>query len=193
MNGAGVLYLIGGTSRSGKTLLAQMLLRRRHVPFLSVDVLKMALHDTAPAIFPGPDRAASELADALWPVLRGIGLHSVTQGIPYCLEGDLVTPDHVTELSRDLPGRIRACFLGFPTVAAEEKVKQMACFSGGPNDWVNRDLDPAGRLAHVEEMKRAGQVLADSCRSRDLLFVDTSRAFKAGLERAYDRLANWQV
>ncbi|MEV0585459.1 hypothetical protein [Nonomuraea sp. NPDC050310] len=153
-----------------------------------MDVLKMALHDTVPAIFPGPDRAPSELADALWPVLRAIGLHSVTQGLPYCLEGDLVTPDHVTELSRDLPGRIRACFLGFPTVAAEEKVKQLASFAGGPNDWVDRDLDRAGRLAHVEEMKRAGQALAESCRSQGLPFVDTSHAFEASLERAYDRL-----
>jgi len=184
-----MLYLIGGTSRSGKTLLAGMLLQRRQVPFLSVDVLKMALHDTVPALFPGPWHPHPDLAEALWPVLRAIAVHSVAQGVDYCLEGDLLVPRHVADLSRELPGNARACFLGYPAVSTEEKLKQVEAFSGGPNDWVNRDLDRAGKVAHIEEMKRSGSRLARSCRARDVPFVDTSHAFEADLERAYALLA----
>ena len=38
-----MIYLIAGASHTGKTALAQKLLERRHVPYLSLDHLKMGL------------------------------------------------------------------------------------------------------------------------------------------------------
>jgi hypothetical protein len=38
-----MIYLIAGTTHTGKTVLAQKLLERYHVPYLSIDHLKMGL------------------------------------------------------------------------------------------------------------------------------------------------------
>ncbi|MEU1446389.1 hypothetical protein [Streptomyces mirabilis] len=183
-----MLYLIGGTSRSGKTTLARLLLHRCSVPFLSADVLKMALHDVLPATFPAPDHPHHDLAVAIRPVIHAIGVHAVAQGLDYCLEGDLLVPGDVADLSRLHPDKVRACFLGYPTVSTAEKLRLIESFPGLPNDWVNRDLDRAGKIALIERMKLLGRELELSCRTADVPFVDTSRAFEASLEHAYRRL-----
>lgn len=180
-----MLYLIGGTSRSGKTMLARLLLRRCHVPFLSVDVLKMALHDALPDKFPGPDHPHQDLAEVIRPILQGIGVHAVAQGSEYCLEGDLLVPADVTDLSRLHPGKVRACFLGYPTISTAVKLELVEDFPGQPNDWVNRDLDRTGKIAHIERMKLLGRELELSCRAAEIPFVDTSHAFESSLEHAY--------
>ena len=38
-----MIYLMAGTTHTGKTVLAQKLLERYHVPYLSIDHLKMGL------------------------------------------------------------------------------------------------------------------------------------------------------
>lgn len=38
-----MIFLITGASHTGKTWLAQRLLERYHIPYLSVDLLKMGL------------------------------------------------------------------------------------------------------------------------------------------------------
>lgn len=183
-----MLYLIGGTSRSGKTTLAGLLLRRRRIPFLSVDVLKMALHDALPAAFPGPDHPHHDLAEAIRPIILAIGVHAVAQGLEYCLEGDLLVPGDVADLSRLYPGKVRACFLGYPTISTVEKLDLIESFPGQPNDWVNRDLDRAGKIAHIERMRLLGRELELSCRAAGVPFIDTSHAFESSLEHAYRRL-----
>jgi hypothetical protein len=183
-----MLYLIGGTSRSGKTTLAGLLLRRCHIPFLSVDVLKMALHDVMPATFPGPDHPHQDLARAIRPMLHALGVHAVAQGLEYCLEGDLLAPGDVANLSRLYPGNVRACFLGYPTISTSEKLNQIEKFLHQPNDWVNRDLNRAGKIVHIEQMKLLGKALELSCQVAGLPFVDTSHDFESSLERAYRRL-----
>lgn len=183
-----VLYLIGGTSKSGKTTLAEMLLRRRQVSFLSVDVLKMALHDALPGMFPGPDQPLQDLATAIRPLLHALGMHAVSQGLEYCLEGDLFFPRDVADLSQLCEGKVRACFLGYPTASTAEKLEFVERFGGHPNDWVNRDLDRAGKLAHIERMKLLGLELERSCRAAGIPFVDTSHSFESSLDLAYHRL-----
>lgn len=185
-----MLYLIGGTSRSGKTTLAGLLLRRCRVPFLSIDVLKMALHDALPAAFPGPDQPRQDLAEALRPIIHAIGVHAVAQCLDYCLEGDLLVPSDVTDLARLRPGKVRACFLGYPKISTVEKLDLIESFPGWPNDWVNRDLDGTGKIAHIERMKLLGKELELSCRAAGVPFVDTSHGFESSLEQAYRRLTD---
>ena len=38
-----MIYLISGASHTGKTLLAQRILEEKHIPYLSLDHLKMGL------------------------------------------------------------------------------------------------------------------------------------------------------
>ena len=63
-----MVILITGASHTGKTVLAQRLLEKRHCPYLSVDHLKMGLiRSGQTALTPEDD---DQLTAYLWPIVR---------------------------------------------------------------------------------------------------------------------------
>ncbi len=63
-----MIVLLTGASHTGKTVLAQRLLEKRHIPYLSVDHLKMGLiRSGQTALTPEDDDA---LTAYLWPIVR---------------------------------------------------------------------------------------------------------------------------
>ena len=63
-----MIYLIAGASHTGKTLLAQRILEEKHIPYLSLDHLKMGLirsGNTDLTVFDD-----DKLTDYLWPIAR---------------------------------------------------------------------------------------------------------------------------
>lgn len=65
-----MIILITGASHTGKTALAQRLLEKRHIPYLSIDHLKMGLiRSGQTALTPEDDEALTEY---LWPIVREI-------------------------------------------------------------------------------------------------------------------------
>jgi gluconate kinase len=65
-----MIILITGASHTGKTALAQRLLEKRHIPYLSIDHLKMGLiRSGQTALTPEDDEA---LTAYLWPIVREI-------------------------------------------------------------------------------------------------------------------------
>ena len=63
-----MVILITGATHTGKTLLAQRLLERRQIPYLSVDHLKMGLIRSGQTALTPADDAA--LTAYLWPIVR---------------------------------------------------------------------------------------------------------------------------
>ncbi len=71
-----MIFLITGASHTGKTWLAQRRLEGYHIPYLSVDLLKMGLiRSGQTALSPEEDAA---LEAYLWPILREI-LHTALE------------------------------------------------------------------------------------------------------------------
>ena len=65
-----MILLIAGSTHTGKTALAQRLLERYHIPYLSIDHLKMGLiRSQYTKLTPSQDEA---LCDYLWPILKEI-------------------------------------------------------------------------------------------------------------------------
>ena len=68
--GAKMIILIGGSTHAGKTLLAQRLLEKYKIPYLSIDHLKMGLiRSGQTSLTPDDDR---ELVPYLWSILKEI-------------------------------------------------------------------------------------------------------------------------
>ena len=63
-----MILLISGATHCGKTLMAQKLLEKYHIPYLSIDHLKMGLIRSGnTALTPMDD---DKLTDYLWPIVR---------------------------------------------------------------------------------------------------------------------------
>ena len=63
-----MILFLAGASHTGKTLLAQKLLERYHIPYLSIDHLKMGLIRSGQTNLTPMDDAL--LTDYLWPIVR---------------------------------------------------------------------------------------------------------------------------
>ena len=86
-----MIILITGASHTGKTLLAQQLLEKNHVPYLSIDHLKMGLIRSGQTELTPEDDFA--LKDYLWPIVREIIKTAVENGQDLIVEGCYVPAD----------------------------------------------------------------------------------------------------
>ena len=80
-----MVILITGASHTGKTVLAQKLLEKYKIPYLSIDHLKMGLIRSGyTKLTPEEDHA---LTDYLWPIIREMIKTSIENGQNLIIEG----------------------------------------------------------------------------------------------------------
>jgi 2-phosphoglycerate kinase len=92
-----MVILIGGTSHTGKTLLAQHLLEQYHYPYLSIDHLKMGLIRSGNTDLTPVDDDA--LTAYLWPILREIIKTAIENRQNLIVEGCYIPFDWQKEFS----------------------------------------------------------------------------------------------
>ena len=83
---------------------------------------------------------------------------------------------------------MRAAFLGYAEIGAEQKLRHIRAFGGGPNDWVSGLSDErALRIASTDvEFSRR---LREECAAHGLPYFDTSHGFARALDAAFRHLA----
>jgi len=80
-----MIYLIAGATHTGKTLLAQRMLEKHHIPYLSLDHLKMGLirsGNTELTVFDD-----EKMTDYLWPIAREMIKTAIENGQSLIVEG----------------------------------------------------------------------------------------------------------
>lgn len=92
-----MIILIGGSSHTGKTRLAQKLLEKYKYPYLSIDHLKMGLIRSGNTkLTPEDDK---ELVDYLWPIVREIIKTAVENHQNLIIEGVYIPFDWEKDFS----------------------------------------------------------------------------------------------
>lgn len=86
-----MIYLIAGASHTGKTALAQRMLERYHVPYLSMDHLKMGLIRSGQTSLSPMDDAL--LTAYLWPIVREMIHTALENGQSLIVEGCYIPAD----------------------------------------------------------------------------------------------------
>ena len=100
-----MVILITGASHTGKTLLAQRLLEKHHIPYLSVDHLKMGLIRSGnTALTPEDDE---ELTVYLWPIVREIVKTAIENRQDLIVEGCYIPFDWRRDFSEEYLPAIR--------------------------------------------------------------------------------------
>jgi hypothetical protein len=177
-----MLLIIGGAPRTGKGILARRLLVETHLPYLSLDVLKMGLVHAVPSLGIDPDASSIAVAEQLWPLVRAMAVNMIETGVPYIIEGEIL-PKHVEELDRLHPGEVRACFLGYADIEPDQKLREIREFGGHPNDWTSTSAD-AEVLELIENAIEFSRHLSDECARLGIAYFDTSHGFLPTLDRA---------
>ena len=178
-----MLYVVGGCSRSGKSILAERMRARHGVPWFSLDAIKMGLHLGAPSLGIHPEDDDLATADLMWPIIRGVLQHLDFDGRDFLVEGVNLRPSTLSQFRMEIDAPVRVCFLGYPNVPIETKASQLASYTGLPQDWLNR-TGPDNVRRYLEVSRYLSQHLQTECGKVGLPFIDTGMDFEAGLREA---------
>ena len=104
-----MIYLIAGTSHTGKTVLAQRLLEEKHWPYLSLDHLKMGLirsGNTDLTVFDD-----DQLTDYLWPIAREMAKTAIENHQNLIIEGCYIPHNWSADFEESYLAQIKAVWL----------------------------------------------------------------------------------
>lgn len=104
-----MIYLIAGTSHTGKTVLAQRLLEEKHWPYLSLDHLKMGLirsGNTELTVFDD-----DKLTDYLWPIAREMAKTAIENHQNLIIEGCYIPHSWASDFDESYLAHIKALWL----------------------------------------------------------------------------------
>ena len=100
-----MIFLITGASHTGKTLLAQRMLEKHRIPYLSIDHLKMGLIRSGYTdLTPEDDEALTEY---LWPVVREMVKTAVENRQSMIVEGCYIPFDWRRDLGEEYLPSVR--------------------------------------------------------------------------------------
>ena len=108
-----MVILVGGVSCTGKTVMAQKLLEKYKIPYLSIDHIKMGLiRGNKYCDFTATD-GDDELTDKLWPIVKGIIMTNIENGQHIIIEGYYLPPERIRDFEPRYLDQIIALYLGF--------------------------------------------------------------------------------
>lgn len=100
-----MIILITGATHTGKTVLAQKLLEKYRIPYLSIDHLKMGLIRSGyTELTPEDDEA---LADYLWPIVREMIKTAIENAQNLIIEGCYIPFDWTKDFEKEYLAHIK--------------------------------------------------------------------------------------
>lgn len=174
----GVLMLLGGPPRCGKTLLAQQVASERGIGWLSTDTVRDVVAMQLPALYEvgGPGKAHDPEADLFFPYFETVVESCSYLVDEYLIEGVGFMPRHVAALS--VRFELRAVFVGMAEVDLDTMLA-----TEGRNRW-HRDLDDATLAIVPQWIESWSREIATECARLNLPYVELSDDFDAGIARA---------
>jgi hypothetical protein len=175
---SGVLLLLGGPPRCGKTLLAQRVASTRRIGWLSTDTIRDVVDMLMPELYEsgGPGRSPDPEADLLFPYFERVVESCAYLVDDYLIEGVGFMPRHVVALDANI--EVRPVFVGMAEVRLDTLLA-----TEGRNRW-HRQLDEATLALLPSWIESWSRTIEDECAQLDLPYVDLSGDFNAGLDAA---------
>ena len=96
-----MIILIGGVGYAGKTFMAQKLLEKYKMPYLSIDHLKMGIYRADENCGFTPLDSLEHIGEKLWGILKGIIMTNIENKQNLIIEGIYFLPEKIKELQND--------------------------------------------------------------------------------------------
>ena len=110
-----MIILLSAVGSTGKTLMAQKLLETYHIPYLSIDHLKMGLYRANQNCGFTPLDRTEVIGDKLWPIVKGMIMTNIENEQHLIIEGSYLLPHHLNDLDKRHLEKIISVFFGFST------------------------------------------------------------------------------
>ena len=175
-----MILLIAGSSHTGKTVLAQKLLERHHIPFLSVDHLKMGLIRSGQTpLTPADD---DQLTDYLWPIVREMIKTAIENCQSLIIEGCYIPHDWAADFGPEYLPQIRCCWLIMTRHYIESHLADIRSHANDAERRLSDDLD-------TEELIRDNERNLALCQMHGCDFVLIDEKYPDHPEEIYEHPA----
>ncbi len=181
-----MIYIVGGASRSGKTLLSRRVVSEKKIPYFPLDAVCSGLSKGVKEFEEFYSQPFIVRAEKLWPVVKPIINSFLDEEDNFLLEGDSILPKQVSEFNSN-SGSVKACFFGYPQLTKEEKLKLVRTYHQGDKDWT-KDISDQKMLTIIDEMIEFSNYLKKECAKYDIAYFDISHDFEGPREEAFNYL-----
>lgn len=123
-----MIYLIGGASHTGKTNLAQKMMIKYQIPYISMDHIKMGL--VRSGLTPNYVEQDEKMQEILWPVIREMIKTAVENKQSMIIEGCYLPYNWKEDFAKDYLEHIKGIYLVMSPEYIEnhfEEIKKYAC------------------------------------------------------------------
>lgn len=179
---ATVVILIGGVSCTGKTLMAQKLLEKYKIPYLSIDHIKMGLiRGNKYCDFTATD-SDDELTCKLWPIVKGIIMTNIENGQNLIIEGCYLPAEDIGDFEQEYLEQIIALYIGFSKDYLENN------FKTGIIEHLSaieqKDYD---KYINLDNFIRLHTQLKEKCTKNNVKFFEINSDYEVEIKNIY----NW--
>jgi 2-phosphoglycerate kinase len=176
-----MIYIISGTSRSGKTLIAQKMMKQYEIPYLSLDWLVMGFTNGIPEYGINDKLWPNEIAEKFWDFLNAMCENMIWAETDYIIEGEAILPKLINVLLKKYPDKIKICFVGYTNVKMSKKLKDVYHYSNGKNDWLTNESKEYVE-SHIGNMIEYSKMIKKTCEEYEIKYFDTSENFSQTID-----------
>lgn len=179
--------IIGGVSRSGKTILACRLSRELGLSHIPLDALvssfglvfpELNIHHTKVPYL----ETCSNLRPFIYQFIKDLE----EEPLSFVIDGFHLLPEDV--LNECPPERFEILFIGYPSIDRQAKFENLRKFAT-PGDWT-RDISDDDLMALVDEFIERGRFFKSECCRLGLRFLDVSQGFESVIYACVNELSN---
>lgn len=176
-----MIYLIGGSIRTGKSNLAHKILQKKQISVISTDIIIGLLKDYVKKDFNDPRPNFIQKAENFYPHLKEFIQTNLILGInDFVYEGDIILPEQAMLLAKEY--KVKSCFLGFSYINSDSLKKHI-----GNHKWVAElSKDELNQLP--KRIMDTSKFIEDECKKHRLRYFDLSTDYDREYELAYQYL-----
>ncbi len=169
-----MLYILGGTARSGKTLIARKIAKNKGIPYFSTDLLISSLQRGAPELGIKHGQKHISKAKKLWKFAEPLMKSFIKNTDGYLFEGDGLLPLQVNKILKEYPDKAKSCFVGFTEIKRKDKLVLIRKYEYLPNEWTSKHSDKKV-LAMVDNMVDISKYLKSECKKYSINFIEVGQ------------------
>ena len=181
-----MIYILGGASRSGKTLLSRRAVSEKKVPYFPLDALFSGLVDGAPQLYIRYEQSFVDRAETIWPITKPTLNFFLKEEGDFLIEGDSILPKQVHEI-REQNKETKSCFIGYAKLRNVEKLSLIRKYHQGNTDWT-KDISDDELVLLIDQMIEFSNYLKNECSKYQIPYFDISHDFDKPRLEAFEYL-----
>ena len=169
-----MVILLGGTGCTGKTMLANRLMRKTNIPYFPLDHLMMGIYRGMPDCGFTPLDDQFDLGEKMWPVIKGLIMTNIENDHSLILEGFQLLP----HLVRDFPAAYLDQTLPVFLLFSEDYIR------GNFDEGIMKNRSAVERRGDIDDITAEKMVidtvrLREQCIKHEVTFFEIKNDFEA--------------